>query len=401
MDIQADYSCYIRINNKTDVDFGLEDTEVKEGKWPSGQPPNTINAHRPGDVHLADAWGDEGAIGSVTYGFQLKGIDITVKIEFKDPFSPTRNNYLGGSSSHPEQVSIDVHPYSQEGHPFYGKQQYPCGPEERLKSSGEVDVYAVGSKSLNDGESAVTEESRFNANYSIGFELGGEISINKDPVHENIAIAAFIQAQKLPRGTTYNNLDKKQWEYFRGLVWNDDPSCLLFKDNSANNRDWGVGLEWYDQFKYGAANCMTKRSHFGDLQCLHGMASKTGEAAETTKQSILMWMEVMYKLACDNQGVATHDKLKTVLPTQFNGSTMPNDDATMKQLLLATTPSYRFSNVQSRGLGVCLHIIQDSYAVGHTQRCLLNPGDLAGRDDDGEYLPTPKIQLSGTNNDFS
>ena len=225
----------------------------------------------------------------------------------------------------------------------------------------------------------------FQANFSIGFKPEGRIPINKDPVHENIAIAAFIKAKQLPEGTTYNNLNPKQWEYFRGLLWNDDPSCLLFDDKRDDNRDFGAGLEWYDQFENGPVNCMTRRSHFGDLQSLHGMASTSGQAPEATKRNIIAWIEIMYKLACGNQGVATNDRLQTVFPTQFNNSTQPTGDASMKELLLATTPNYRFPNIQRRALGVCLHIIQDSYAVGHTQRCLLNPEDLAGRDEDGKY----------------
>ena len=154
----------------------------------------------------------------------------------------------------------------------------------------------------------------------------------------------------------------------------------------------GAGLEWFAEFKNGPPNCMTQRSHFGDLQSLHGMASKSGEAAETTKGNILTWTEIMYKLACGNQGVVTQDKLTAVLPSQFNSSTKPTGDATLKQLLLATTSSYRFPNIQRRALGVCLHIIQDSYAIGHTQRCLLNSEDLAGRDENGKCLPSITLE---------
>ena len=229
------------------------------------------------------------------------------------------------------------------------------------------------------------EKGPFQANFSIGFKPEGHIPINKDPVHENIAIAAFIKAKQLPEGTTYNNLNPKQWEYFRGHLWNDDPSCLLFDDKTDDNRDFGAGLEWYNEFENGPVKCMTKRSHFGDLQCLHGMASRSGEAPEATKRNLLTWMEIMYKLACGNQGVEVQDKLKAVLPAHFNGSTEPTSDATLKQLLMATTPKYRFPDIRRRALGVWLHIIQDSYAVGHTQRCLLNSEDLAGRDENGKF----------------
>ncbi|KAI4160368.1 MAG: hypothetical protein LQ342_005779 [Letrouitia transgressa] len=396
MDIQADYSCYITLNNKTDVDFELIDTLVVSGEWPDSQPPNTIDANSSVSITLKDKFGATGSQGSVAYSLKFKkypDTKITFKLEFYDPYGPWYDNFLGGSTNHPDLISVNVHPYSKAGHPF----------------NAEADIFALKVLSSGEGEKAVAEIDKaakaqlaaaraqshglrdttalakrpFQANFSIGFKPEGFIPINKDPVHENIAIAAFIKADQLPQGTTYNNLNPKQWEYFRGLLWNDDPSCLLFDDKVDNNRDFGAGLEWYDAFKAGPANCMTRRSHFGDLQCLHGMATKNGEAPEDTKRYILTWLEVMYKLACGNQGTAVQDKLKTVLPAQFNGSTNPTSDATLKQLLLATTPNYRFSNLQRRALGVCLHIIQDSYAIGHTQRCLLNPGDQANRDENG------------------
>ena len=34
-----------------------------------------------------------------------------------------------------------------------------------------------------------------------------------------------------------------------------------------------------------------------------------------------------------------HDKLQTMLPTQFNNSAKPTGDTSMKELLLATTPN--------------------------------------------------------------
>lgn len=219
----------------------------------------------------------------------------------------------------------------------------------------------------------------------MGFKVGGSIDISKNPIHETMAIASFIKSKlfgSFPPGTTYNNLNLKQWEYFRGIVWNDDPSCLLFDDSTTTNHDFGVGVEWYDAFKSGPANCMTQRSHFGDLQFLHSMATQTGESPAATKKKLLAWLEVMYKLACGGQGVSVNDQLRSVLPAHFGDSTTPRGSSTLKDLFLATTPKYQWSNVQLRALGHCLHVIQDSYAMGHTQRQLLNRAD-ASRDGDG------------------
>ena len=232
----------------------------------------------------------------------------------------------------------------------------------------------------------------------MGFEAPAGI-VNKKPIHESIAIAAFINSNlHFNFGVTYYNLNQKQWEYFRGLVWNDDPSCLLFDDSHGNNHDFGIGLEWYNAFLNGPPNCMTKRSHFGNLQFLHGMATKVGEAAQETKNKLMTWLEIMYKLACGDQGVLSTDQLTSRLGNDFNASTDPAGSATLKDLILATTPSYGWINLQRRALGICLHIIQDSYAIGHTQRRLLNPQDLAPRDPQGtSHIPRPPNITPSTN----
>ena len=229
-------------------------------------------------------------------------------------------------------------------------------------------------------------QSGLDAKYEIGFEAPLGIA-NRKPIHESIAIVAFINSSiQFPSGTKYDNLDQKQWEFIRGLIWNDDPSCLLLADLSENNHKFGIGLQFFDAFLFGPANCMTKRSHFGNLQFLHAMATKVGEPAQTTKQNLMSWLEVMYKLACLNQGISANDQLVTRLPNHFDSSTVPTGSATLKELILATTPSYNEMKIEDRALGICLHIIQDSYAIGHTQRSLLNPQDLAPRDPQGKLI---------------
>ena len=193
---------------------------------------------------------------------------------------------------------------------------------------------------------------------------------------------------KLSTNAIYQNLTQQQWEYFRGVIWNDDPSCLLLKDEEGDNHAFGVGIEFLNAFYNGPSNCMTKRSHFGNLQFLHGMATDVGEPAQTTKDKLMLWLEVMYKLACGNQGVAGSDKLAARFPKDFDNSTDPNGDATLNNLILGTTPSYKYVKLERRALGICMHIIQDSYAVGHTQRRFLNCQDLAPRDDQGAFTAT-------------
>ena len=234
-------------------------------------------------------------------------------------------------------------------------------------------------------------DEKLHATFEIGFDSIGNF-VRKKPVHEDITIAAFILANpkvRFPKGTEYTNLDKKQWEYIRGLIWADDPSCLLFNDSSETNNYFGKGFDFSDAFRNGPPGCMTQRSHFNNLQFLHSMASNVGEAPEYTKASILEWIEVMYKLAIGNQGVSEHDNLGTKFPKRFSPSSEPRDTQTIRDLILGTTPSYRHTEISKRALGNCLHMIQDSYAVGHTLRALCNPGDLDSPEESSKFLQAP------------
>ena len=49
---------------------------------------------------------------------------------------------------------------------------------------------------------------------------------------------------------------------------------------------------------------MTARSHFGDLQFFHGMASSDAEAPATTKANMLNWARFLIKVA---KGAETTD----------------------------------------------------------------------------------------------
>ncbi|KAI3325686.1 hypothetical protein HD806DRAFT_552945 [Xylariaceae sp. AK1471] len=370
-----DFSCYITINNLSDEDLGLSDFGIngRYGVWPEGMPLNTIDAHSSPQIQLKDPKIYGGSEGWVEYEL-LTGDPSppSFKLEFACPETPWSKNYLTAKPSNPDVFHLNVEPYKESGHPF-------C-----------VDVKVTGPKS-NDKphHNLLLTNDSFHTKYDIGFD-GAEPLITKQPVHETIGIDAFILSKKpLPKGTTYHNLNDKQWEYFRGTVWNDDPSCYLFDDYTQKNHDFSTGLEWYDDFKYGPPSCMIRRSHFGDLQFLHAMGSTVGEMPAETQRKILKWFEVMYKLACGNQGVSDTDQLKQTLGEWFNSSTTPTDQNSLRDLILASTPNYNQTNIQWRALGICLHIIMDSYAVGHTQRRLKNPNSYRGRDDDGYMVFEP------------
>ena len=226
-----------------------------------------------------------------------------------------------------------------------------------------------------------------NALYAIH---AGSIFKKAGPVHETITLASLMDGGvPLRSDMTYRDSPAEVWEIFRGVIWNDDPLCMLFHDSAGRNNEfaWDEGAEFGSEVGRGKVgggprdSSLLRRSHFGDLQFLHGMGSHEGEMPSETKAKLLMWAEVMYKLAT-NQGISGGDKLKDVavetggyrLGKFFDGGTTPNGDATLHSLLTCDT-EYKHVDVRRRALGSLLHMIQDSFAHGHTRRKLLNPED--------------------------
>jgi hypothetical protein len=208
-----------------------------------------------------------------------------------------------------------------------------------------------------------------------------------EPIHENLTLAALIAAGCVDKSATFERViggrgiavgQPAVWEFIRGVLWNDDPACELFVDRPDNNGLFAFGIDWFLNFKVNwkvFKSPIIRRSHYGDLQCLHAMGCKRDEEPEVTKRKVMLWLEVMYKLAVGKQGVSANDRLDARLGEFFTASTKPKGSETLQDLLLGTTREYKKVDFQRRALGCCFHIIQDSYAVGHCQRALLNPGD--------------------------
>ena len=231
-----------------------------------------------------------------------------------------------------------------------------------------------------------------------------------DPVHENLALAALYQQRQLLglSNCNFNALwaDPLLNEYLRGVFWNDDPDVLLFDQRSDDDANFSSGAKWYQQFnsaEEASSNDLTNftgRSHFWDMQYLHGMACVSGESPQTTQARILMWAELMYKVAIGqpvNGNPAaystTPENVAAILlsavaipetapadPTlsfgyYFSSATKPKNTVSLKTLLTEGDP-YTGLDIAKRALGTVMHMIQDSYARGHTRRVLTNPQDV-------------------------
>jgi hypothetical protein len=117
------------------------------------------------------------------------------------------------------------------------------------------------------------------------------------------------------------------------------------------------------------------RSHFGDLQFLHSMASRVGDRAQETKVSILMWAEFAYKVA--SESIPAKTPLKNVPVAGFE-KLFRNQEATVENLFLLGDTTYRGSQLRDFAFGTLLHMVQDSFSESHVSRDLSTEGALPG-----------------------
>jgi hypothetical protein len=241
-----------------------------------------------------------------------------------------------------------------------------------------------------------------------GYKVAGPFNIpfKTAPVHETLTLAALRKSEfdlpanaSVPINTSIGtNLDVN--EFFRGVIWNDDPGCLLFEDDyfrNSDNMNYVTGASWWHNYHYGETHPddrtnITTRTHNGDLQFLHCMAEVAGEDPYDTLAKVMLWAEFTYRLAISDAssgGAIANSLLENISlttkgkksKTEFNfgmffkPGTDPDNKFSVRKLFLRDT-QYKAPILVRRALGSLLHTIQDSYAIGHTKREILNPEDL-------------------------
>lgn len=222
-----------------------------------------------------------------------------------------------------------------------------------------------------------------------------------DPVHEEITNRIYGCD-----GTICGGLDSTRapGAVLAGVRWNDDPP---FKIGSTEGRRTTCKVTqtirfqtqptcWYMLFKdaekratkgasFTAAehSAMLYRTHFGDLQFLHAMASEDGEPASVTQRAMLEWAEFNWRLMMGEYGIET--MLASVdVPTikkVFGKSAWYVQD-----LYTQGSPRLR-AQIKDVAFGTILHTLQDSFAEGHVERA----SALRSRrcDFGGRQLPAP------------
>jgi hypothetical protein len=177
-----------------------------------------------------------------------------------------------------------------------------------------------------------------------------------------------------------------------GVRWNDTPPFTLLKTRTAlcpadkvitiiNDPEcWGILFKDAKKQaetgrKYGNApsTLVLYRSHFGDMQFLHSMASSEQEFAGETKRKIMAWAEFMYKIALgkDNtSGAITRGTSikKTGISDIDSLFTYRYD--TIQTLFVSDAPrEYKDDeNLHLFAMGVLIHMVSDSFSNSHVER---------------------------------
>lgn len=134
-------------------------------------------------------------------------------------------------------------------------------------------------------------------------------------------------------------------------------------------------------------NVMT-RSHFGDLQWLHAMASGEGIPAEITRREIIDWMEFAWKVA--SREIAGARLLRDV-PIATIQSRFGCTGWTVADLYIRgrqDAASGLAPRLHDIAFGSVLHTVQDSFAAGHVQREERAPRALCA---DAPYPMPPRV----------
>lgn len=170
-----------------------------------------------------------------------------------------------------------------------------------------------------------------------------------------------------------------------GVRWNDDPP---FRMTAKQARGTGcktastIRFEtqpncWVELFRdaergaaagarYGPGDAMLYRTHFGDLQFLHAMATRDGETAQETRARMMGWFEFAWRTAA---GEYTLDKrLRDIGGNRTIADAFGKSDWRIMDLYTQGASGGLRSRINDVAFGSLLHALQDSYAAGHVDR---------------------------------
>lgn len=213
-----------------------------------------------------------------------------------------------------------------------------------------------------------------------------------EPVHEEITARMFNcedGCNDVEAATEWAGLYT-----IAGVRWNDDPPFQLQRDEAQHTsckttetiRFTTQPRCWYQLFtaarnaavqgevpSAASHTSLLARSHFGDLQFFHAMASQDGEIAAETQRRVMMWMEFTWRVA--NGEYSLDSKLADVKIAGFD-EFFGKSGWTVQDLFTAGNPALR-PHTSDVAFGSLLHTVEDSFAQGHVQREEASPGNCS------------------------
>ncbi|MDM5179794.1 hypothetical protein PO883_21620 [Massilia sp. DJPM01] len=196
------------------------------------------------------------------------------------------------------------------------------------------------------------------------------------------------------------DLDPDNAYVLAGVRWNDDPPFRFEKghgdfggcESGATVRLVTFPQCWGNVFKDGerkahAGRALTAetaplltRSHFGDMQYLHAMASNDNETAAVVRQRILSWAEFTWRVGA---GEFPNAMLVKDVPIEAISRDFRTKGWSIQDLFALGNPYVRKpENMSKLAFGSFLHMLQDSFADGHAER-----GSTDGMTTCGPTLP--------------
>ncbi|WP_349746631.1 hypothetical protein [Pseudomonas frederiksbergensis] len=220
------------------------------------------------------------------------------------------------------------------------------------------------------------------------------------PVHESITNRIYgCEADKACLLTTGNSYMQPAapMAVLAGVRWNDNPPFKLSETSlwGCKNKYVQLPVEggcWASVFSAGKRNAfaaakgtvlykfqpekseqysMLLRSHFGDLQFLHAMASHPGERAGETYDNVMMWAEFTWRIATNEFTRGTSIAEASIeVPRLMDFFGMRE---TVQSIFFKGEAGYN-RDYRDFAFGTLLHMVQDSFSEAHMAR-----GNPSGR----------------------
>ena len=222
--------------------------------------------------------------------------------------------------------------------------------------------------------------------------VGNALPMIKSPVHEAITLNALdcvVQAGLEKQCLTTEAVRANQVLLY-GARWPDDPPFALNRASPPRIADCNPKVTlrstaqpkcWKGLFSdadktakqrmsskpdepaFGPGDYLLYRSHFGDLQFFHSMASYDGETATETRQRMRMWAQFLWGVA--TKEIPTDRFIRTLgvdqLEHYFPG------DMTATNLFATGIVEVR-KDLDKVAMGALLHMLQDSFSQAHAGR---------------------------------